>query len=309
MYIRKLVIHLKICILGIIFCKITYSEIYQLPKNGSRIIGENFVITIPKNNSYSLEYFAKKFNVGLTNILAANPGVDVFLPVAGTKIIIPKQLILPDIQYTGIVINTVEMRLFYFPKNSNIVIIFPIGIGQVGTETPNNWTTFIKNKKYGPTWIPTQSMRKEYLSRGKILLKVYPPGKNNPMGLYALYLENLYAIHGTNANFGIGLRVTHGCIRLRDADIKYLFDHVPIGTVVKFINEPIKVSLELDGSKYIEVHYPLSNSLKTFKSLYHDPIKIPKKIYDFIRDPKVNQFVVTKAFQERHGFPINIVKN
>lgn len=306
---KKIAIYFRIFMLIILNYKIVYAEIYRLPKNGNRIIGKNFIITIPKNNTLSLEYFAQKFNVGLTNILEANPGIDVYLPQSGMQVIIPKQIILPDMPYSGIIINTAEMRLFYFPKNSNLVAIFPIGIGQVGTETPHNWTTAVKRKKYGPTWTPTQSIRQEYLAKGKILLKTYPPGKDNPMGLYALYLEDLYAIHGTNANFGIGLRVTHGCIRLRNSDIKYLFDHVPIGTIVKFINEPIKISLEKDGNKYIEVHFPLSNNLETFKSIYHKPIVISHKIYNFIHDSKVNKFVVTQAFQERKGLPINIIKN
>uniref|UniRef100_A0A1A9UK94 ribose-phosphate diphosphokinase n=1 Tax=Glossina austeni TaxID=7395 RepID=A0A1A9UK94_GLOAU len=261
------------------------------------------------SKGYGLEYFAQKFNVGLTNILEANPGIDVYLPQSGTKLIIPKQMILPEPPHSGIIINTAEMRLFYFPKNTNLVAIFPIGIGQIGKETPHNWTTFVKRKKYGPTWTPTQAMHQEYLSKGKVLLKVYPPGKENPMGLYALYLEDLYAIHGTNANFGIGLRVTHGCIRLRNADIKYLFYYVPVGTTVKFINEPIKITLEENGNKYIEVHCPLSNNLESFKSIYHKPIVISKKIYDFIHDSKVNKFVLTQAFQERKGLPINIIKN
>lgn len=307
--IKKTAMHVKTCILIIVYCKMIYAEIYRLPKNGNKIIGENFTITIPQNNTHSLEYFAQKFNVGLTNILEANPGIDVYLPQSGTQLIIPKQIILPDIPYSGIIINTAEMRLFYFPKNSNVVAIFPIGIGQIGKETPQNWITSVKRKKYGPTWTPTQSMHQEYLSKGKILLKQYPPGKENPMGLYALYLEDLYAIHGTNANFGIGLRVTHGCVRLRNTDIKYLFDHVPVGTVVKFINEPIKITLEKDGSKYIEVHFPLSKNLEVFKSMYHKPIIISNKIYSFIRDSKVNKFVLTQALQERKGMPVNIIKN
>ncbi len=71
------------------------------------------------------------------------------------------------------------------------------------------------------------------------------------MGLYAIYIGRLYAIHGTNANFGIGLRVSRGCIRLRNDDIKFLFDNVPVGTRVQLIDQPVKYSVEPDGSHWL----------------------------------------------------------
>ena len=132
----------------------------------------------------------------------------------------------------GIIINSAEMRLYYYPKGSNTVVVLPIGIGQLGKDTPLNWTTTVQRKKDGPTWTPTAKMRAEYAADGEILPAVFPAGPDNPMGLYALYVGRLYAIHGTNANFGIGLRVSHGCVRLRADDIKYLFENVPVGTRV-----------------------------------------------------------------------------
>lgn len=112
----------------------------------------------------------------------------------------------------------------------------------------------MQRKKDGPTWTPTAKICAEYEADGEILPEVFPAGPDNPMGLYALYVGRLYAIHGTNANFGIGLRVSHGCVRLRTDDIKYLFDNVPVGTRMQFINEPVKASVEPGGHviwKYI----------------------------------------------------------
>lgn len=94
--------------------------------------------------------------------------------------------------------------------------------------------------KAGPTRTPTAKMHAEYRAAGEPLPAVVPAGPDNPMGLYALYIGRLYAIHGTNANFGIGLRVSHGCVRLRNEDIKFLFEKVPVGTRVQFIDEPVK---------------------------------------------------------------------
>ena len=136
-------------------------------------------------------------------------------------------LILPDTVHEGIVINSAEMRLYYYPKGTNTVIVLPIGIGQLGKDTPINWTTKVERKKAGPTWTPTAKMHAEYRAAGEPLPAVVPAGPDNPMGLYALYIGRLYAIHGTNANFGIGLRVSHGCVRLRNEDIKFLFEKVP----------------------------------------------------------------------------------
>ncbi len=126
------------------------------------------------------------------------------------------------------------------------------------------------------------------------------------MGLYALYVGRLYAIHGTNANFGIGLRVSHGCVRLRADDIKYLFDHVPVGTRVQFIDEPVKATIEPDGSRYLEVHNPLSSTEEQFKSAEPVPITLPVGVSKVLVDQVVNQNLVNLALQNRSGIPMNI---
>ena len=191
---------------------------YVLPRDGGRVVGENLTYEVPGGN-ISLEDISSRYQLGLSNMLEANPGVDALSPKKGTTLIIPHQLILPDTVHEGIIVNTAEMRLYYYPKDSGTVVVLPIGIGQLGRDTPKDWVTKVERKKDGPTWTPTAAMRAEYKARGEELPAVVPAGKDNPMGLYALYVGRLYAIHGTNANFGIGLRVSHGCVRLRDADI------------------------------------------------------------------------------------------
>ena len=192
------------------FCSTASAVTYPLPTDGSRLVGQNQVITIPEGNTQPLEYFAAEYQMGLSNMMEANPGVDTFLPKGGTVLNIPQQLILPDTVHEGIVINSAEMRLYYYPKGTNTVIVLPIGIGQLGKDTPINWTTKVERKKAGPTWTPTAKMHAEYRAAGEPLPAVVPAGPDNPMGLYALYIGRLYAIHGTNANFGIGLLVVTG---------------------------------------------------------------------------------------------------
>ncbi len=126
------------------------------------------------------------------------------------------------------------------------------------------------------------------------------------MGLYALYIGRLYAVHGTNANFGIGLRVSHGCVRLRADDIKWLFDNVPVGTRVQFVDQPVKASVEPDGSRYIEVHNPLSTTEEQFNSREIVPITLTAAVTKVIADASTNQDAVNNAIQARSGMPTKI---
>jgi len=271
-----------------------------------RLVGENITVTVPQGSSLPLEHFAAQYQMGLSNMLEANPGVDPFLPTPGTVLTIPQQLILPETPHEGIVINSAEMRLYYYPKGTNTVVVLPIGIGELGKDTPMNWVTTVQRKKAGPTWTPTAKMHQEYAARGEFLPAVFPAGPDNPMGLYALYVGRLYAVHGTNANFGIGLRVSHGCVRLRDADIKWLYDNVPQDTRVQFINEPVKATVEPDGKRYIEIHNPLSSNQEEFDSQQPIPITLTGSANTVASSPSVNQTVVQRAIEMRAGMPVQI---
>ena len=288
------------------FSQSAFAVVYPLPPANSRLIGENIEITVPEDSKLPLEAFAAQYQMGLSNMLEANPGVDVYLPKAGSKMIIPQQLILPDAPREGIVINSAEMRLYYYPKGSKTVVVLPIGIGELGKDTPINWTTAVERKKDGPTWTPTKGMHADYAARGETLPAVFPPGPDNPMGLYALYIGRLYAIHGTNANFGIGLRVSHGCVRLRADDIKWLYQNVPVGTRVQFVDQPVKATVEPDGSRYVEVHNPLSTTEEQFNSRELVPITLNQAVSKVLVDASVNQDQVNGAIQGRTGMPVKV---
>lgn len=275
---------------------------YPLPPQGSRLIGSVQHITIPAGNTEPLEAFAARYGQGLSNMLEANPGADVYLPKAGTTLTIPQQIILPDTVRRGIVVNVAEMRLYYYPPEGNRVEVLPIGIGQAGRETPRNWVTAVERKQEGPTWTPTANTRREYAKAGKTLPAMVPAGPDNPMGLYAIYIGRLYAIHGTNANFGIGLRVSQGCIRLRDADIKYLFDNVPVGTRVQIIDRPVKYSVEPDGSRWLEVHEPLSRSRGEYQSMSKVPLPMTTALRTFIDGDSKAAAEMTR----RSGMPVKV---
>ncbi|MBD8163077.1 L,D-transpeptidase family protein [Erwinia persicina] len=288
------------------FSHSAFAVVYPLPAANSRLIGENLEITIPQDSKLPLEAFAAQYQMGLSNVMEANPGVDVYLPKAGSKLIIPQQLILPDAPREGIVINSAEMRLYYYPKGTKTVVVLPIGIGELGRDTPVNWTTTVQRKKDGPTWTPTKKMHEEYAARGESMPAVFPAGPDNPMGLYALYIGRLYAIHGTNANFGIGLRVSHGCVRLRADDIKWLFDNVPVGTRVQFIDQPVKASVEPDGSRYVEIHNPLSQTEEQFASREPVPLTLTPAVNKVVSDASVNTTAMEDALKARSGMPVKV---
>lgn len=152
-------------------------------------------------------------------------------------------------------------------------------------------------------------MRDEYIKHGEILPTIFPAGTNNPMGMYALYLEKNYAIHGTNSNFGIGLRITRGCIRLRPEDIEYLFNIVPIGTKVRFINEPVKSTVEENGMRYLEIHNPLSCGKEKNQSESSMIAHLKQQIQSILideNDSNVDYEIINKELKARSGIPINI---
>lgn len=301
---RRTKLFYAICLL--LASKSALAVSYPLPPEGSRLVGSVQVITVPQGNIQPLEAFAAEYGQGLSNMLEANPGVDPFLPKAGSELTIPQQIILPATVREGIVINVAEMRLYYYPKGTNTVEVLPIGIGQAGRETPRNWVTSVERKQDGPTWSPTPNTRREYAKEGITLPAMVPAGPDNPMGLYAIYIGKLYAIHGTNANFGIGLRVSQGCIRLRADDIKYLFDNVPLGTRVQIIDQPVKTTTEPDGSSWIEVHEPLSRNRAEFESDNKVPLPITPALRAIFKGESIDESHAQAVLERRSGMPVNL---
>ncbi|MCO6434624.1 MAG: L,D-transpeptidase family protein [Nitrosomonas nitrosa] len=204
------------------------------------VVGTLQVITVRDEDT--LSDIARRFNLGYEEIVSANPGVDPWFPKAGTEIIIPTQFVLPDAPRTGIVVNLAAMRLYYFPKAKagelQKVITHPLGIGRVEWKTPEG-TTRITAKQENPPWIPTPSIRKEYAKNGNPLPAIVPPGPDNPMGTHVLRLAwPSYAIHGTDKPPSIGLRGSHGCLRMYPEDIAHIYTEVSVGTPVRVVNQP-----------------------------------------------------------------------
>ena len=232
---------------------------FPMPEEGNDVVGETFKYQTRYEDTFS--DVGRFYDIGYREMQDANPGVDPWVPGDGTEIVIPQKYILPPGPRTGIVINLAELRLYYFPPGRNEVITHPLGIGREGWSTPVG-TTGIIGKKKGPSWTPPDSILKEHAAEGRPLPKVVPPGPDNPLGGYAMYLGiKGYLMHGTNKPYGVGMRVSHGCIRLYPEDIEELFQQVPIGTPVRIINQPYKAGW-LNGELYVEAHHPLTEEVK-----------------------------------------------
>ncbi|HFQ7235435.1 TPA: L,D-transpeptidase family protein [Citrobacter braakii] len=283
---------------------------WPLPPPGSRVVGQNAVHVV-EDNGGSLEAIAKKYNVGFLALLQANPGVDPYVPRPGSVLTIPLQTLLPDAPREGIVINLAELRLYYYQPGTNSVTVYPIGIGQLGgdTLTPTMVTT-ISDKRANPTWTPTANIRARYKANGIDLPAVVPAGPDNPMGHHAIRLAaygGVYLLHGTNADFGIGMRVSSGCIRLRDGDIETLFRQVKPGTKVNIINTPIKASVEPNGVRLVEVHQPLSEKINDDPQLL--PIVLNASMQTFKNTAQTDPAIMEHAMEIRSGMPVDVTRH
>lgn len=221
----------------------------------SDVVGEARVIEAQYEDTFIK--LARRYNVGWEELIQANPGVDPWLPGEGTQIVVPTHFVLPKAPRQGIVINLPELRLYYYPDGeSGRVITHPISIGRMEWGTPLGRAEIVA-KALNPTWYPPESIREEHAADNRFLPAVVPPGPDNPLGNHALRLSLPgYLIHGTNKPSGLGMRVTHGCIRMFPEDIEALFESVPIGTPVRIVNQPYKLGWTDEGF-YLEAHPPL----------------------------------------------------
>jgi L,D-transpeptidase ErfK/SrfK len=226
----------------------------EFPLGQSNVVGETQTARVHINDTFHL--LARKNHIGFDAMMAANPHMNPDKPRLWWEIQVPTQFILPAVPHEGIVINLPERNLYYFPKDKNVVYIYPIGIGNEGWETPLGKMNIIEKIKE-PTWHVPKSIKEALAQKGKIVGDEVPPGPENPLGKFAMRLTNRnYLIHGTNSPESIGMRGSSGCIRLYPEDIEELFSMVPNGTSVLIIDAPYKVGLR-DGKLYLQAYKPL----------------------------------------------------
>jgi L,D-transpeptidase ErfK/SrfK len=256
---RSSALRLAACLAGCAMSVQLQAATYALPGGEDTVIGE-IQYAVAQHEDTLLD-LGRRYGVGYEEIVAANPGVDPWLPGAGTRVLIPSRYILPQ-EREGLIVSLAEHRMYYFPRAkagvAPVVMTYPISIGKMDWKTPLGMTRIV-NKREKPIWYPPESVRREHEADGRPLPKAVPAGPDNPLGDYAMRLGipgGAYLIHGTNAPAGVGMQVTHGCIRMYPENIAELYKLVAVNTPVRLIDQPYRMGW-YGEELYIEVHAPL----------------------------------------------------
>ena len=281
------------------------ADVFVLPPNNVDLVGA--ISIVRSRYEDTLVDIARDHNLGYTEIVRANPGVDPWLPGEGTKILLPKRFILPPVERRGIVINLPEMRIFYYPKpapgETPVVITHPISIGRMDWTTPLGQMHIISKIK-NPGWYPPESIREEHAADGDPLPIMVPPGPDNPLGAFAMLLSIPgYLIHGTNKPWAVGMRITHGCIRMLPEDIEKFYTQVPVNTPVRIINMPNKIGWSSD-ELYLEVHPALDDVKNQEKGVTGVVEMLIAATRD--RQTKVDWAAASNIYQRAVGIPQQI---
>jgi len=296
-------------ILTIIAASQSQADIFTRPPVDVDVIGQMNSITASSNET--LLDIARRYDLGQNEILLANPGVDRWLPEDNAVVVLPNRFILPDVERTGMVLNLPEMRLYYFPEpeagETPVVITHPISVGRMDWETPLGKTTII-NKKKDPDWRPPQSLKDEAIAEGnEPLPDIVKAGPDNPLGRYAMRLGIPgYLIHSTNKPYGVGMRVTHGCLRMYPEDIERLFEDIPVGTPVHLVNQPIKLGW-LAGSLFVELHPPLDEDKDKYANYMQSVLDA---IAEFTGPDEINLSgrALWEAIEHQDGTPVAVTR-
>jgi L,D-transpeptidase ErfK/SrfK len=251
---------------------------------------------------------ARRFHLGYVEMVAANPGTDPWLPGEGSELVLPTVHLLPEAQPVGIIINLADMRLYYVSEPGAPPQSYPIGIGREGLTTPVG-TTEVVRKKVDPTWRPTPRMREEKPE----LPEAVGPGSDNPLGNRAIYLGwPQYLIHGTNKPWGIGRRVSSGCIRMYPEDVEELFEKVAVGTKVTVVDQPVKLGW-IEGELFMEAHPTQAQSDQLEAVGRFDPL-LPSSVVDQVlvaaggQAHRLDWSRIRQAAVERRGYPLRITR-
>ncbi|HFD78872.1 MAG TPA: LysM peptidoglycan-binding domain-containing protein [Gammaproteobacteria bacterium] len=282
------------------------AEILTQPPRDVDVVGR--IRTVTARAEDTLLDIARRNDIGQDEILEANPDVDRWLPGAGTKVVIPSRYVLPNAERKGIILNAPEMRLYYFRPGHDgeppVLETYPVSVGRMDWNTPVGTTRVVK-KVRDPSWHPPESIRKEAEAKGESLPEVVPAGPDNPLGRYAMRLGIPgYLIHSTNKPFGVGMRVTHGCVRMYPEDIEKLFPEVPTGTPVQIVNQPVKLGWLFD-TLYIEVHPPLEEDDKGYEGLLQLAMDQLNRMWEK-RPFRLDVPALKQAVRARSGMPVAI---
>jgi L,D-transpeptidase ErfK/SrfK len=248
---------------------------------------------------------ARYYDLGYNEIVDANPGIDPWVPPAGATILLPTQWVLPCCTYDGLIVNIPEMRLFFYHRSpgdphTTIVYTYPVGLGRDDWRTPSGKFK-VRGKTVNPQWNIPESIRKEHIAERDDPRTFIPGGApDNPLGKYRIELTlPLYGIHGTDIPWGVGMQVSHGCVRLYPEDIERLFPLVPVGVAGEFTYQPVKVGVR-GGEVYVESHRDIYGYAP---ALYREAMAMVARAGLTAR---IDEQLLAPALEDESGMPIRI---
>jgi L,D-transpeptidase ErfK/SrfK len=278
----------------------TPAETFRLARSTDGVIGAPFYVKTRREDT--LLDIARHNDLGYDDMSTANRKVDMWVPGAGANVLVPTLYVLPNAPRSGIVLNVPEKRMYFYPEGSDgtTVDTYAISIGREGWNTPIG-TFQITGKVKDPTWTPPASIHEERRAEGRAPLPaVVPAGPDNPLGQYAMRLSApSVLIHGTSKPWGLGMQVTHGCIRMYPEDIERLFGRVAVKTPVTIVNQPFKAGW-LGDDLYLEVHIAEDDE----KSGNREPAGIVPASVANVAGVYVDWDAVRRARDENTGLPV-----
>jgi L,D-transpeptidase ErfK/SrfK len=290
-----------------------WAKVFNLSddKNESLIGSEpELLYYVSAKHEDTLLDIAREYDLGQNEIVMLNPTVDRWLPGTEVSILIPTSRILPKTPRKGLTLNLPEYRLYSFSGNNKTVVTHPVSIGRQDWNTPLG-KTHVSAKRANPTWTPPESIKKEHAAKGEILPNVVPAGPDNPLGLFAMRLGIPgYLIHGTNKPYGVGMRVSHGCVRMYPEDIERLFPNIKVGLPVYIVNQPIKVGWR-NKKIYIEVHPQLEGEEKSYDARYEEAMTLIKEVFfkhNYQQELVVDGIALELALATKNGLPVAITQ-
>lgn len=288
---------------------------YEMPENSNDSVivqyPDGMALTRAEQDETLLDV-ARRFLLGQTEIVRLNPDVDRWLVRKGEIVRLSNMRILPDSPHNGITLNISEYRMYYYPptkkgEKPRQVMSYAHGVGRQDWKTPLGKTK-VARKIMNPSWHPPESIRREHAANGDPLPLIVPPGPHNPLGSRALHLDlpGEYRIHGTDIDkiHGIGMQITHGCVRMYPKDVEELYDLVAVGTPVYIVKQPIKVGW-LNNVLYVEAHPDLEGEETTLDQRFATALRLIQKANNQ-EMPDYDQKALNLALKNQSGEPTPI---
>lgn len=221
------------------------------PRLYKQVVGHEAVHTVAAGET--LGAIAKRYGTGVQVAAAMNSIGDPTRLKLGQKLTLSNRRILPTAVDDGLVVDLSVLRMYWL-QEGEIAATFQVAAGRKTWETPAGQYS-ITGRRRDPTWHVPPSIQREMKEQGVPVKTKVLPGPENPLGKYWLQLSGGgIGIHGTNAPWSVGKYATHGCIRMREADIERLFNEVPNGTTVTIIDDTVRVARLNDGRVFVEAH-------------------------------------------------------